>query len=153
MATDSITVDEGQVRLHNLAEVRKSKSQTGRALLKHIEQGREGLVRAREEALKQIVTTIERVDEQGQVHTEVIPGIGNGGHSAADCLITTNARSMRPRINALTTAIHQIDKVIRALKYGQGEPPSDPADYLHKLWESIPPAGEQEVISAPAAGV
>jgi hypothetical protein len=41
-----ITVDEGQARLHNLAEVRKSKSQTGRGLLKQIEQGREDLVRA-----------------------------------------------------------------------------------------------------------
>jgi hypothetical protein len=36
-----INVDEGQARLHNLAEVRKSRTLTGRALLKHIEQGRE----------------------------------------------------------------------------------------------------------------
>jgi hypothetical protein len=61
--------------------------------VKDLEPDREDMVRAQEEALKGVVTRIETVDEDGQIHVEVIPGISNGrsGYSATDCLITTNA--------------------------------------------------------------
>jgi hypothetical protein len=147
----TISIEEGESRVHKLADARKSKSLARRQVLKQFEQGLESFNRAHEEVRRSVRSRIDVCDEHGSISTEIVPGVPNGLRSGV-CLVATNVRAIRVRVQALTSAINKIERVIQSIQRRRWDEVPDPAVYLESLWMTIPPAGDDElkVIAAPA---
>ena len=113
-------IEEGRAAIVNLAEAKRQRTLTSReGKLKQLERAYDDFERTHRETRGLISTRIERIDENGTIHTETLPGL-SGGAQVGDCLITTNIKATRPRLLALELALNKCERVILAMKRSEG---------------------------------
>jgi hypothetical protein len=138
--------------LEKMAAQRKADYARGpEGALEILEPFRSELDKEERQTFEAVVTKVTSLNEKGERHVQVTPGLAAGPYSEGS-LIETNCRLVRPRANRLREIAKQIDLLILGLKYRPRETkiPDDVRAFVNELRESIPPlTREMETIQAP----